>query len=366
MTQPDRYIDLSSALEARFEDILAVARTAPGEDPSPRKAPAVTVGRSREGRPIQTHRFGQGTTRVSLLAGCHADEPVGPRLLGCLAEYLARLEPDDPLLTEIDWWIVPHINPDGAVRNAPWQHPGAMEYRLSEYLPGRMRELPGDDIEFGFPRDWGDEVRPEPSAVARWWATSLRPFDLHITLHGMSFAAGPWFLIEPAWVDRCAGLMDRCSARTAELGYTLHDVERRGEKGFNRIRPGFATRPDSRAMREYFVQRGDQDTAARFRPSSMEHVRRAGGDPLTLVSEMPLFVLPGVGEELGPPDPRLEAWRTDLEEWTTRLATGAAPEHIEDEARAAGLFAMPVIDQMRLQWALVSAAIATVTATSSG
>ena len=349
-----------AALEARFEDIVAVEGTTPDGAPRKREAPAVAVGRSRQGRPVHAYRFGRGSTRVSLLAGCHADEPVGPRLLGLLTEYLAGLAPDDPLLTELDWWVVSHINPDGAVRNAPWQHPGAEAYRLSEYLPGRVRELPGDDIEFGFPRDWGDEARPEPTAVAHWWATSLRPFDVHITLHGMSFAAGPWFLIEPSWVERCTALMDHCAARTVQLGYKLHDVERGGEKGFHRIRPGFATRPDSRAMREYFLQRGDHDTAARFRPSSMEHVRACGGDPLTLVSEMPLFVLPGVGEELGPPDPRIEAWRADLDAWKARLAAGEAPEEIDDEARAAGLFAMPVLDQMRLQWALLSAAIATV------
>lgn len=346
------------ALEARFDEILG-APTAPEAAPTG-EARAVRVGRSREGRSIDAYRFGRGSTRVSLLGGCHADEPVGPRLLQCLTAFLASLDPEDPLLTELDWWIVPHINPDGAIHNAPWQHPGATQYRLSEYLPGRVRELPGDDIEFGFPRDIADEARPEPTAVARWWATSLRPFAVHVTLHGMSFAAGPWFLIEPTWVDRCGDLMEHCSARTTELGYALHDVERHGEKGFKRIAPGFATRPSSRAMRTYFIERGDPDTAGRFRPSSMEHVRSLGGDPLTLVSEMPLFLLPDVGVELGPPDPRLEEWRAWLEEWTVRLAGGAPPESIDEEARAAGVVPMPVIDQMRLQWALVSAAITAV------
>ena len=48
-------------------------------------------------------------------------------------------------------------------------------------------------------------------------------------------------------------------------------------------------------MAAYFEDRADDDTAAKFRPSSMETIRSFGGDPLTLVSEVPLFVLPGVG-----------------------------------------------------------------------
>jgi hypothetical protein len=75
------------------------------------------IGRSRQGRPVRGFRFGHGPRRVSLLAGCHADEPVGPRLLRRLVGFLGRLPVDDPLLTECEWWVMPHINPDGARRN---------------------------------------------------------------------------------------------------------------------------------------------------------------------------------------------------------------------------------------------------------
>jgi len=345
------------AIDARFDDILGSSAPEP---------PGLELGRSREGRPILAHRFGSGSRRISLIGGCHADEPVGPRLLRGLASALAAAAPDDPLLRRFAWWIVPHVNPDGAARNAAWQHDGAAAYRFGGYLAGRVREPPGDDIEFGFPRGVDDRgARPEPAAVARWWATGAEPFALHATLHGMAFAAGPWFLVEPAWVDRTAGLREWCRRRTTELGYVLHDVERKGEKGFHRIERGFATRPSSIAMRDHFLGLGDSDTAARFRPSSMEHVRTLGGDPLTLVSEMPLFLLPGVGDEPGPPDPALERWRERIAGWGARLgADGEADENaierIDAEALALGLRPMPVADQMRLQWAMLSAALATV------
>lgn len=398
-------------LESRFETI----RSTPGLpwplDDAPPPAHAVEIGRSRDGRPIHAYRVGDGGRRVSLIAGCHADEPVGPRLLGRFVPYLYGLDRGDPLVEDIEWWIIPHLNPDGAALNAPWQHPGAEAYDFAEYLPGRVRELPGDDIEFGFPnptaagrggsdggagqadrvgpRDEG--ARPEPAAAAGWWAGADGPFDLHLTLHGMAWAAGPWFLIEPAWIDRTAPLRAYLAERVRELGYRLHDVERHGEKGFVRIERGFATRPDSVAMREHFLALEDLETAARFRPNSMEHIRSLGGDALTLVSEMPLFILPGVGERIGPPDPKLEEWRERIAGWQMRAtvaadrrgARGAGDEGgaagdeggatggeagaddavataVRDEAQGAGLSAMPVTDQMRLQWALISAALVTV------
>ncbi len=316
------------------------------------------IGHSREERPIRAFRFGQGPTRVSLLAGCHADEPVGPRLLSHLAGYLAALPSEDPLLADYEWWILPHINPDGAERNRAWQHENADSYDLAEYLSHVVRELPGDDIEFGFPRDEHDGgARPENQAAYDWWRGAGKSFALHVSLHGMAFAAGPWFLIEEAWRDRWRRLQELCTARVDEMGYVLHDVERLGEKGFFRLGRGFCTRPDSRYMREHFIARGEPETAELFRPSSMETIRALGGDPLTLVSEMPLFITPGVGEDLGPPDPAAEEWKALLADWRSELGAGASADEVKGPAHASGLVAMPVRDQMLLQWTFIAAGL---------
>ena len=318
----------------------------------------VRIGRSREGRPIEAFRFGTGPFRVSLIGGNHADEPVGPRMLRCLVAYLRSLPSNDPMLDGYEWWILPHVNPDGEERNRPWSREWATGFDVGRYLAHAVRELPGDDIEFGYPRDEADEgARPENRAAWEWWQSAAGPFDLHVSLHGMGFAAGPWHLVEGEWRDRCRVLVDRCSAAAHRLGYVLHDVERGGEKGFERIERGFCTRPDSRRMREHFEDLDDRETSARFRPSSMEAMRSLGGDPLTLVSEMPLFLTPGVGEELGPPDPVAEAWRARIMDWRGRLAAAADASTISSEAAAAGVTAMPIRDQMELQWRLVTAGI---------
>ena len=337
-------------LEARSAAILAC--------PRPPATMGTIVGRSREGREIRALKIGVGARRVSLLAGCHADEPVGPRLLRRLSHYLFGLAADDPLLVNYQWWIVPHMNPDGAVRNERWQPSSATTYDLADYLLHSVRELPGDDIEFGFPIDPDDaDARPENRAVYAWWRSAAGPFDLHVSLHGMAFGAGPWFLIEEAWKDRVTRLKRRCLQRVAEMGYVPHDIDRRGEKGFFRLDRGFCTRPDSRYMRAHFLELGDVRTANEFRPSSMETIRGLGGDPLTLVSEMPLFITPGVGETLGPPDPVAELWKERIAGWRADLQAGASPADLLDEAAAAGVAPMPVNDQMKLQWTLVVAGL---------
>jgi hypothetical protein len=275
-----------------------------------------------------------------------------------LAGYLSALAPDDPFVSEYEWWIVPQINPDGAERNTAWQRQGAEAYDLGEYLANVVREPPGDDIEFGFPVDESDwEARPENRAVYDWWRSGTVPFSLHVSLHGMAFAAGPWFLIEPAWRDRYDRVREICVSAVDELGYDLHDVERQGEKGFLRLERGFCTRPDSRSMRDHFIAQGEPETAELFRPSSMETIRSLGGDPLTLVSEMPLFITPGVGESLGPPDPVADEWKHLLERWRTELQAGGRPAVVAAAGRARGLRPMPVSDQMKLQWTFIAAGL---------
>ncbi|MDX1632963.1 MAG: hypothetical protein R3234_13920, partial [Thermoanaerobaculia bacterium] len=111
-----------------------------------------------------------------------------------------------------------------------------------------------------------------------------------------------------------------------------------------RIGPGFTTRPDSRSMRDHFLARGEPEMAARFRPSSMEYVRSLGGDPLTMVSEMPLFLLPPEGPLADPNLPRVPR---------LEILEDAIDRHGPDAADQLGIRPMPIRDQMRLQLALV-------------
>ena len=287
-----------------IESILAA-------DPAGDSVQGRTIGRSRQGRSIQAFVLGTGPLRISLIGGCHADEPVGPAMLERLVNFLGRLPRTDRLLAELRWHIVPHVNPDGAVENAAWSdftlpttdHRNAPDkaYDLVTYVQRVVRELPGDDIEFGFPRHDGDvDARPENLAVAHFLQPGA-PFHLHASFHGMGLAPGPWFLLEPSWAERTVSMRDSLRQLVELMGYRPMDLDRKGEKGFHRIDEGFSTRPDSQAMIAHFEALGDAETAALFRPSSMEFVRSLGDDPLTLVSEMPLFLVPeSSGEQRAP------------------------------------------------------------------
>ncbi|MCP4214981.1 MAG: peptidase [bacterium] len=317
------------------------------------------IGKSREGRPIVAGVYGNGDTRISLIGGCHADEPVGPRLLRKLCTFLDRLPPHHGLLTDFQWWIVPHANPDGEAVNRQWYEDEDTTFDLVRYLEYVERELPGDDIEFGFPYEpGGDGLRPENDAIYNFWISADAPFQLHASLHGMMVAAGPWFLMEETWIDRSSILQDLCRRETAAMNYRLHDVDRKGEKGFSRISRGFCTRPDSKAMRAFFKAQNDMETMAKFFPSSMEAVAGPGGNPLTIVSEMPLFILPDLPETMEWPNPVWESWMTRLNDWKARIRSAhGTDKEIAAEIKDSGIIPMPVDDQMRLQWRFISAAV---------
>ncbi len=344
--------------------------------------PGTVVGTSRRGRPVLGWTFGEGPRSVSLIGGAHADEPVGPEMLGRWVAYLGRLAPSDPLLGAWHWRIVPHINPDGAAVNAGWPNatvavtdhlgtPGR-GYRFSSYFESVVRERPGDDLEFGFETtDGAPPGAPPQRPEARGVADFLRgaaPFALHGSFHSMAFGAGPWFLLDRAWIDRTEPLRGNLAGRVRRAGYRLHDIDRRGEKGFDRIAEGFCTRPDSVAMRRYFADRGDPETASLFRPSSMELVRSLGGDPLTIVSEMPLFLVPGPrhgaldvpATQNDPPEAPLPVdlpSRQRFNVWAHRIHRSEGAAGLDRAVDRLGIRPMPLRDQMRLQLAFLDEAL---------
>ena len=313
------------------------------------------IGYSRGGNPIQGFIFGTGEIKISLIAGCHADEPVGPMLLRKLVSHLKSMSVEEELLKHYTWIIVPHANPDGESINNQWWDPNAESCDLLSYLKYRVRELPGDDIEFGFPRNLACKgAREENDVIYRWWCSLGFDFSLHASLHGMGFSAGPWYLIELAWQDRIEPLKKKCLQFVESMHYRVHDVERNGEKGFFRLGKGFCTRPDSENMKKFFLEQGDEEMASKFYPSSMEVMRNFSTDCLTVVSEMPLFILPDVGEELGPPDPKALEWKERIEGWMNN------PENekgILEDAHKFGLKPMNIQHQMLFQWDFVMNAL---------
>lgn len=256
------------------------------------------LGCSEEGRPLCAYRVGRGKRKLSLIAGCHSDEPLGPHTLRRLLAKFAR-EPEHPWLEQATFHIQPHMNPDGEARNRvwieAWPDPVA-------YLEHAFREKPGRDVEFGFP-----SMRPENELWSNW-LESFGPMDMHMSLHGMGVSEGWLLLIEKQSMDRVKGLKARFVDEATRLGYELHDHDRKGDKGFLYGGPGFTSTPEGQAMRAYFEDRGDLEMAQLFHSSSMEFVMslsRAKAslslEPcLCMVTELPLFV---IGQPRAEPSP---------------------------------------------------------------
>jgi hypothetical protein len=270
---PDRFSSAEDSHEALAE---AVMKQFGSES-------TFVVGKSEEGRPIQGFVVGRGPVSVSLIAGNHADEPVGPEtlraLLGAVADHPREFE---PLLSACTLRIIPHCNPDGEARNRLWARSWP---DIESFLEHAVREEPGRDLEFGYP-----DLRIENRAVVEFLHPGA-PIDLHMSLHGMAFAHGALLLINRRHAPHTDIVRSMFGEAVARAGLSLHDENRRGEKGFFYLGPGFWTTPEGAAMRDHFAIRGQPEMAARFRDSSMEHVESLGGRPLSLVTEIPLFEL---------------------------------------------------------------------------
>ena len=316
----------------------------------PDMAELMEIGTSEEGRPLMGVVLGRGPQTVSLIAGNHADEPVGPETLRTLV--LGGIAHTDALA---EWFerftfvIVPHTNPDGAARNRRWieQWPS-----WTAYLEHVVREAPGRDLEFGFPT-----MRPENEHVSAFLRDHA-PFDLHMSLHGMSVSEGAMLLINRPWTFRTQALRDDFSAAASDAGLRMHDHNRKGEKGFFYIEPGFTTTPRGEAMRIFFRAQNDPEMAGRFHDSSMEFVMGLGGDPLCLVTEVPLFVVRDDNPTPGVPETYL-ALKATLPEAKQRLMRGAS---IDDLMAPFDLRPLPLEEAMRLQLQALAAGLEAVRA----
>lgn len=85
-------------------------RTGPGAGSGVRAPAPFTLGRSRQGRPIDAVRLGTGPEVVLILASIHGSEAAGTPLVETLIDHLAA-RPD--LLAGRTVVIVPRVNPDG-------------------------------------------------------------------------------------------------------------------------------------------------------------------------------------------------------------------------------------------------------------
>ncbi len=301
-----------------------------------------TFGTSRSDQPLLGYTMGEGSLVVSITAGCHADEPVGPMTAQILPVLLRKYAPD--LLEKFSFRVAPQMNPDGADSNRGWFDANP---DFVTYVGNAVREAPGDDVEFGFLEDV--VARPEcRAAIPFLWHHA--PVVAHFSLHGMAWAEGAWYLLNAPWANRAEAMTEDLVAATKLHHLGFHEIDRNGAKGFTRIGEGFATTPSSVAMRAFFEGEKDLEMAAKFRPSSMEVAMSTGDDPLCMVSELPLFLL-DVPPSLD--DPVLFRFRDALIE----ARAAGTEEALRALAQAFNLRTFPMAQQIQLQFSMIVAAL---------
>ncbi|MEU6551172.1 M14 family zinc carboxypeptidase [Streptomyces sp. NPDC046915] len=141
------------------------------------------VGTSRAGTPLWLLSVGHGSRHVLVVAGPHANEPVG----GATVLRLAERALADPRLTEgadATWNLLLCLDPDGSRRNEGWL---AGPYTLRHYFRNFFR--PGFLEQPEWLPDGADAVvLPETRALLDL-QDELRPF-LQCSLHGVDVGGG--------------------------------------------------------------------------------------------------------------------------------------------------------------------------------
>src|SRR5262249_39631282 len=85
------------------------------------------VGTSVNGLPIHHVRYGKGSVKALFVGGPHCMEPIGSLTVYSLMHMLQGRSPA-LLEADVEWHIVPCIDPDGALRNEEWtQRPFTLE-----------------------------------------------------------------------------------------------------------------------------------------------------------------------------------------------------------------------------------------------
>lgn len=169
------------------------------------------AGTSVNGLPIHHVRFGTGSVKALLVAGPHCMEPIGGLTVFSLMTMLH--DGSRPLLeADVEWHIVPCIDPDGALLNEGWtQKPFTLESQMRHFY---MQAYP-DQVDTSFPIRYKKLAwNAPPSQEARilqGLIERVRP-DFYFSLHNAWTGGAQYFLnrnIDRKYHQDLYGLLER-------------------------------------------------------------------------------------------------------------------------------------------------------------
>jgi hypothetical protein len=155
----------------------------------------VVAGTSANGVPIYHVRFGKGSVKALLVAGLHCHEPIGGLTVFSL---ITLLQQGNRALTQADveWNIVPCIDPDGALLNEGWTQKA---FTLQNYLRHFYLQFRPDKVDGAFPIKYKKLIFDQPTQEAKILQGILdkvRP-DFYFLLHNAYLGGAINFLTRP-------------------------------------------------------------------------------------------------------------------------------------------------------------------------
>lgn len=243
----------------------------------------VTVaGTSVNGVPIHHVRCGKGPIKALVIGGPHAHEPIGSLTVFSLLTLLQQGN-RELLDAEVEWHVVPCIDPDGAILNEGWsQRPFTLEsYLLNFYLQSRPEQ-----VDFSFPITHKQMLFDRPSQEARVLQNILdriRP-DFCFSLHNFAPMGGVWFAL-----SRDIG--QTCYRRIYDL-LEQHDLtlQPKAVLGIDQFGEGMRHLPTMKSHYDDLELQGvaipDEYVQGRLGASSSEYVLQTNPDALVFVAEL--------------------------------------------------------------------------------
>lgn len=197
-------IDIEGALGSlpHFEKFCSVAELDALAE-SLRDDPRFTVevaGTSEKGAPIYHVRFGQGAVKALFVGFVHCSEPIGGLTVYSL---ISLLKDGHPALVDADveWHLIPCIDPDGAVLNEDWtQRP----FDLASYMKGFHTQEHDDQADMTFPLQHKklNFDRPTPEALVLKQVIDTVVPDFYYSLHNALAGGAFYFLTHDIGKDR--------------------------------------------------------------------------------------------------------------------------------------------------------------------
>lgn len=160
-----------------------------------------TAGRSSRGAPIHHLCCGDGEFKVLVVGFPHCHEPVGGMTVAALIRLLAQRH-HGLAAADLEWHIVPCIDPDGAILNEGWTQ---APFSFERYMKNRHVQPWLNQVDCSFPISYkGLQFdRPSPEArILKQLLDAIRP-DFFFSLHNSIAIGGIWYPISRDLGEHC-------------------------------------------------------------------------------------------------------------------------------------------------------------------